>query len=358
SRLPAQRVRCFFRRRVGNDLGFEEVILRLDTLFADLDAGQVHLTWRGVTRASTMKLKEFEEFFVLVEPIQAPLGHSTDDYRRLYEERREEERKEFEIPPVIIEPPSIPVISPLSTAWADRLDEKIKTIRAEANADQLKPMPVTGPTGAKLPPFAVPPMPPIPKTNAEAKAIMAADQAGFAGMDARIPDAYPFPDLSMFDDMDDPIADMAAEEEAKEADRPAAVDDHWTRERVIARLAEGGGFVRQDLARLDLSNLCFDGTAMARADLDGCDLTGSTFVGTNLSGATLRACRLAGALLERAILDDTDLAGIQAAGIDFTGASMQECDTTGADLTGARLDRIRASRAIFGNTRLAGASFE
>jgi len=352
SRLAGVRVRCFYRRRHGTELDFVEVPLRLDTLFADLDAGQVHLTWRGVSRAATVKLKEFEEFYVVDEPIDRPLGGATADYLELYLARRREIAKEFEIEPVVIEPPAMAEIAPLSTAWADRLDAQIKELRAEANADEVPPFTVKGPTGATLPAMTVPKPPPIPMTNAAAKAILKADEAKFAEMDPRIPDAYPFPDLSDFDDADE-------EEEPAEDDKEAESipPGDWTRERVIDHLAGSGAFGREDLAGLDLSNLCFDRVDMTRALLDDCDLTGTTFVGTDLTGASLRESRFEGALMEGAILDDADLSSIAADGVRFHGASLRDADLTGAQLSGACFDGVRATRAIFCGVTLSKATF-
>jgi uncharacterized protein YjbI with pentapeptide repeats len=351
SRLAGVRVRCFYRRRRGTELDFVEVPLRLDTLFADLDVGQVHLTWRGVSRAATVKLKEFEEFYVLDEPINRPFGGPTDDYLQMYEARRREIAKEFEIPPVVIDYPVMPEIAPLSTAWAERLDAQIKELRAQANADEIWPFAVTGPTGAALPTMKVPPLPPIPMTNAAAKAILKADEAKFAEMDPRIPAAYPFPDLSEFEDADEEEA--PGEEQEAEPIRPG----DWTRERVIDHLARSGAFVREDLAGLDLSNLTFDRLDMTRASLDGCDLRGATFAGTNLTGASLRESRFEGALLEAATLDDADLSSIEADGVSFRGASLRDADLTEAKLNGAGFDGAQATRAIFCGAALSKATF-
>ena len=56
SRLPGIRVRCFVNRATGaegNGEDFREISMRLDTLWADMDAEKLVLVWRGVMEIAT-----------------------------------------------------------------------------------------------------------------------------------------------------------------------------------------------------------------------------------------------------------------------------------------------------------------
>jgi uncharacterized protein YjbI with pentapeptide repeats len=384
STLPGLQARCFARVRRAGRLEFREVTMRIDTLFADMDARRVTLVWRGVTPAATPKLREFEEFFVLLEPGARPLGRSPGDYDAMAVRRREEYAEEFDVPPVELEPLVMPNIVPPSTAWADRLEEVVVKLRAELAASGVDiPMPL-GVDGRPLPAAKIPAPKPPPATVKDAVAFMGAD---FAELDAIHPGLlkkYPLPD---FDDL------IAADTELDaftgvDLPEPPEADVEWTRQLVEARLAEGGSLAGQNLSGLDLSGISFAGVGLAGSDLSEANLENTVFDDANLVGAQLAECRLDGASLRRARLDEADMGGVSAVGArfdecrldrtDFTGsrlaktsfrsaggdrASFNECDLTGADFTSAQFPGGDFSEALlsgsdFSGALLTGADFE
>jgi len=79
ARLPGLRVRAFV---LSADTSFREVDLCLDTLHADLDAGLLKLTWRGVTPVRETDLAGIEPgqratVFVMAQP-RLPLRGTVD----------------------------------------------------------------------------------------------------------------------------------------------------------------------------------------------------------------------------------------------------------------------------------------
>lgn len=350
TRLAGRQPRCFIYLRRKGTLDFQEVLLRLDTLLADLDAGQVHLTWRGVAAVDTRKFKELEQLFVLEESIHAPLASSLDGYQAACEEKKKRQREKFKIPPITFDQPSIPQLSPLSTTWADRLAKMMGEVKAAANQAVAALPPIQGPTGATIPKLPVPPPPPPPLTIKAAEAIKKADLEALAKIDPRLPDAHPLPDLADFEDDD---VDEPEETEGE----PIAGEGEWTRESVLARVAERGSLDGQDLAGLDLSLICFDDISLREADLDGCDLSGATFVRSNLFRASLRGVALAGATLEAANLERADLSEIKADRVPFVRANLASADFSDASLVECCLDEVTGAGAVFSGAELMRSSF-
>lgn len=351
--LPGLQARCFARVRRGGRLEFREVLMRIDTLFADMDARRVTLVWRGVTPAATPKLREFEEFFTLLEPGARPLGQGLADYEALAARRRDEIAAEFDVPPVELEPLVMPNIVPPSTGWADRLEEVVATLRAELAASGTDiPMPL-GVDGRPLPAAKIPPPKAPPATTRDAVAFMAGD---FAELDAIHPGLlkkYPLPD---FDDL---VAAEAELDAFTGVDLPDPPDEdlEWTRELVQARLSEGGNLAGQDLSGLDLSGLDFTRARLAGADLSEANLENAILDDADLVGAQLAECRLDGASLKGARLDDADLGGITASGAAFDGCRLDRADFTGSRLDRASFRNSGGDRASFGECDLTGAGF-
>src|SRR5262249_31338008 len=80
-RLPGLRIRAFVK---DTSQQFREVVMRLDTLFADLDRGRVYLTWRGLDAVKTDDLVDVQTVLVVDEPLGGkPL--SQQHYRDLLE---------------------------------------------------------------------------------------------------------------------------------------------------------------------------------------------------------------------------------------------------------------------------------
>lgn len=66
TRLPGLRIRCFVDDREER---LREVSMNLDTLVVDTDAGQVLLTWRGVTPVSDCELEDVTALLIDSEPL-------------------------------------------------------------------------------------------------------------------------------------------------------------------------------------------------------------------------------------------------------------------------------------------------
>ena len=82
TRLPGVRPRAFLKHTDGR---FVEVPLVLDTLYADMDAMKVYLTWRGL---SPVESEEFEDIAcgLLVEEALADAPQSVAHYRKVLED--------------------------------------------------------------------------------------------------------------------------------------------------------------------------------------------------------------------------------------------------------------------------------
>ncbi len=65
-RLPGLRVRAFVR---GEDDEVREPAMVLDTLEADLDAGRLYLTWRGLTPINAIDMTDVQSALIVSEPI-------------------------------------------------------------------------------------------------------------------------------------------------------------------------------------------------------------------------------------------------------------------------------------------------
>ena len=74
TRLPGLRIRAFVKDVKQR---FREVVMRLDTLFADLDEGKLYLTWRGLDAVLNDDLKDIETVLFASEKLDdAPLAEA------------------------------------------------------------------------------------------------------------------------------------------------------------------------------------------------------------------------------------------------------------------------------------------
>lgn len=352
SRLPGLFARSFVSERRGDVLEFREVPLRIDTLFADLDAGHVALTWRGVTPAPSLKLPEFEDYFVVLEPLGAPFGRELADYVALYRKRRAEIEAEFEVLPVVLDPLVLRELTPSDSAWADRLQALADAIHAEAKQLTDPAPPPTGYTGKPLPAFPVPPPPKI-ESIADANALIKKD---FAALDAHNPGTsalHPPPDFSDFEAVD---AELAALQ--KSPDDPTLEDEKiWTRELVAEHVAAGGHLVGQELEGLDLSDMELSGIDFSKALLNDTNLARSRMRRSNFKGAEMVAALLIEADFEEACLAGADLTEVSAERASFSRADLAEAEFSTARIEGACFKGATGAGASFTGAHLAGADF-
>jgi uncharacterized protein YjbI with pentapeptide repeats len=354
ARLPGLRGRAFVRVRRGTDLEFREVLLRIDTLLVDMDTRRASLTWRGVTPIATVKMKEVEEYFFLLEPGRAPLGTGLPDYEALYLKRLAEIQEEFKIPPVVLSAPPVPDVTVPSLEWVDALRALADSMRKGAALSPPPAPPPIGPLGVRYPAAPPPPPPPPPpKTIAEINKQIQADWAVMDANDPGFAKKYPPPDFSEFEA---DIAELDAFTGLPPED-PEVEEVEWDRERVVQHARNGGHFENQDLSGLDLSGLDLSRVRFLEADLSEVDLSGAILIGTDFSRAVLTGSNLDRADFSEARLDEADLASVSAGGTRFPGCSMREAEFSGSRMPGAVLDRVDGARASFGQCDLAGASF-
>ena len=323
SALPGVRVRWFVDDEVGGRMRFREVQLRLDTLFADLDAERLVLVWRGVVDIRSKKLKEVGAHLLVTEPLASPPQPSD---RYLEELQRLQARAVAPAERVIrsIEWPE--PTPPPSTAWVKEAEAEVERMEADmmsmlqAQQTRLTEFHAAlAASGEKVPKAS----PAIPGSSDFFGLAAAAHQR----LLERHPEAkslFPAPrkeDLAFTPPGMPTVPELAG---------IRAASEEWTRERVLERVAASAGFEGEDLSGLDLS---------------GCDLSGADFTGAVLAEATLVGARLAGARMVKTILTKVDLTAA-----DLTGTIL-----TDADLSGARLEEARLRDAQLQDADLSGA---
>jgi uncharacterized protein YjbI with pentapeptide repeats len=359
--LPGIRIRSFVK---DVEERFREVPMHLDTLFADLDAGKLYLTWRGLDPIRTDDMKDVLWALVASETLRdeaLPVAH--------YRERM----AEFEADPLGMK----------ERAPADLLD-KFEEMKARKKAreegkpvshhDSPAPDPVTAALRALLDklPVSLPNAKELednvaaavaaaiakapPQVDMKAEIAKAANDATRALEKPRIPamslrPGGPLP-AWMGRGFEDALAQLEeAKQVASSGKRPEAAAEQIKAE--MAKLDEQieamrkEPFVQRILSRpayqdpgpgKDLHAQDYEGKDLRGRDLSGANLEDANLVGANLAGAKLAGARLVAAML---------------CGADLTGA-----DLTGADLTLANLTSVRAPRAVFRNTTFDRAFFQ
>jgi uncharacterized protein YjbI with pentapeptide repeats len=352
SRLPGQRARLF----LTDPGGFREVPLNLDTLWIDMDEERIVLVWRGIAEVASLKLKEIDRLFALLEPL-SEADHDIEHYRAL---EQEHER----------------------AIEAGDEDPRAAARLAEVEADVEKAEAELAERSARLEAEAE-------KEIAEAEAraaTLAEEQLRAGGIDPAGFGNAPEPDWT------EAVAALRAEHgdlvpeidvkglaalEAGLAAEQEPVAEPPSKEQVEAAVAEGRSLAEHDFSERDLSGLHLEGADLRGANLARADLQGSRLGSSNLSGADLGGANLAGADLSHAKLDGADLTGaalegadlrfvsldeaylpeLDLAGANFSGAHGVACDFSGSDLTGARFVQAEFEQADFTGCRLADADF-
>lgn len=75
SQLPGQRVRCFLTKSAdpaNNPEDFAEVVMNLDTLWVDMEAGKLILVWRGWVETASEEFEDIQHIFIASERLDAP----------------------------------------------------------------------------------------------------------------------------------------------------------------------------------------------------------------------------------------------------------------------------------------------
>lgn len=351
-RLPGLRIRAFAEDDHGE---VREVRLSLDTLYADLDAGKLILTWRGLTPAREDDLRDIPYLLVASEPLAEALLPDAHYHAIL---------QSFKADPLGVE---------------DHIQKNVPPHLRDATRRVLK--------GES--PIAEPPKdaPPAQAITHMLKSVGVSDEQAAEmqkGVEQAIEQAKPHNDVS---------ASLAQALAAKPSGGPALIPGAAPR----VPLAKALGEAHQKLAELKKTaaeqKINLPGLERLEATLSdprlkqmdpsyappgepkpppppepgpGVDCSGRDLSGQDLSERDLSGADLSGAILSGAKLYKTKLTGANLKGATLASADLESADLSGADLTqanfteahayGARFDGALLDQTFFRKTNLEGAS--
>lgn len=380
SRLPGLRVRAFVKDREGY---FREVKMVLDTLFADMQAERVVLTWRGLTEVREDDLSDVTFALVAAEPLaERPLPE--DHYRAQLEAFEADPLGLKDLPPQLAEAvargreieaaqtkAAEPGADPLDALLAQKLAPLAPDVQAQVRKqidDAIAKAPpgtdmrakilelLSGPPAAKTPPPVMPTMPGGRPRVSLRDALKSAQEA-VAKARARAQQNKATPeDLALIAQAEALWGD-ARLRELDPTFREAAADEPGP-----GRDLSGQDLAGRDLRAHDLRGAKLDGAILTGADLRGAQLTGASLKGAvlfeaNLLGADLAQCDLELCNATKALFEGATLEGASLEQACFKNASLREADLRrahgqfvslpGADLTKAKLGGARLARADF-----------
>jgi uncharacterized protein YjbI with pentapeptide repeats len=325
ARLPGLRVRAFLRTSEPLIL---EPPMRLDTLLADLDAGTVTLTWRGLAPVREDDLKDVRTLLLASEPLAEPPREARHYHKILEEFEADPLERDKRMPP----------------------EAKAAAAAAAAAGDAAKKSPVDA--LAALMAATTP-----PDVKGAGQRVMSDLRSGMAKMDAMKGDAAnanataSSGAAAIAARLDDALARMKKMRDGLPASGapPAEVAkvDTFLAQPQLAQMAKSKPEVEPgpgvDLSERDL----------AGRDLSGRDLSGANLRGARLMGARLARAKLTGANLREAVLAEADMEGADLTGANLTKATLVEARLRDAVLTGAVLDG-----ALLAKADLSGACLE
>lgn len=304
TRLPGLRIRAFLNERLKARQHLREVLLRLDTFWADPGAGLAILVWRGNAQVRSEKLLEITNLLVADEKLQSsPLPLTAYEplllRAALADEEEEEPEEEVEAAP-------------------DDDEEQ------ELDAEETEVAEAGGEPGT-------------------------ATEASPAGQRA------PAESTAAEHQPDEPVG-AVTDPDADETE-PGS-DDALTLPQVRQMLAARSSFQGRDLSGLDLSGLDFSNLDLAEAILEGTLLERANLSGANLSGALLGQSNLSRAQCLGTNFGESDLTGARLDEAILEGAILAAADLTGASLRRANLRRANAAEAILCEADLSDAVLE
>jgi uncharacterized protein YjbI with pentapeptide repeats len=355
ARLPGLRVRAFVIDQTGR---FREVAMVLDTLFADVDAGQLSLVWRGVDAVREADLADVRSVMVVTEPLadtprpaagyEAELLAFEHDPIGLAAARQEalalHEKAAGPGDPTTAlirsalagasRPEQIAVVAGVAAAGASpgaAASLAGTTAHLAAADSEQPPVPVTAKPG-------VAPSLGLRRTVRDLMNRTAETRAGLRGKpltpEARVK-------LARMEQLPhDPR--WAQMDPGYTPPQPLSTDEPGPHANLIDRDLTG-----RDLRGVDLSHANLDGAVLTRANLAGVRL-----VGANLRGAVLYQTDLSGADLGGADLSRANLAKVRAEGANFTGAVLEQSFFEDAFLRGAILMGARGEYTVFARADL------
>ena len=370
--LPGIRIRAFvndFEHR------FREVPMHLDTLFADLDAGKLYLTWRGLDAIQTDDMKDVLWTLVASER----LGNEP-----LPEVHYRERLAAFEADPLELK-------ERLPPKALEKFEEVKARVRAREGGSPVSQheAPAPDPVTANLRtlfdklPVALPNDSELQKHVADAVAATIAKappqvdvkgQIAKAANDAAIALAKPKVAALPLRAGGPPPA------RAAESLRQGLDQLEQAKKRLTSQIPEAArGRLDEEVAKLDeqidalkkqpffrkiLDRPAYQdpgpgknlvGQDYAGRDLRGQDLRGADLEDSNLAGANLAGAKLEGAKLVAAVLCSADLTDADLTGADLTLANLTSARAPGAIFRGAKLDRAFFQKADLQRAVLEGA---
>lgn len=368
TRLPGRRVRCFLEERdARGQNAFREVALNLDTLWIDLNAGKMALTWRGHVPVRTIKLREVQQVLAWWEPLADPRRPASHCAAFVAEHERAEDAP-FAMPEAEAQADAeASAESERATAEFDKAiaASELELAEFEAAADKEAAAHEAALIASGLDPAVLQPK---PQPEGAAEALLAAIAALRPGNPEKAAELEA--DLVEIQALDAESAELNRE---FDADSPPEL----TRDDVIARAAHRESLAGRDLDALDLSGVNLSGLDLThvslhaailrdanlhRANLTGADLGQADLSGADLSnaildGADLSGAKLGGAKLANLSVNGTDLSGLVLVGADLLGAAGEGANFSRADLTGANLAGARLPKADFAEAKLERADF-
>lgn len=346
-KLPGLRPRAFAQRTAAAGGEFFEVLLRLDTLWLDTDAGKMVLLWRGLFDVADEDAPDISAVFFDIDPPKAPLSleHARDRFLAQVASDRvlPADAVSFadEPPRGLGHPPPAP-----SAPSAQELLSML------ARGESLAAVDLTGISLAGVD---------LSGADLSGAVLTRADLSGAKLARAKLAGAVLAGATATGASFDG--ADLS------QADLTGAV---------LSQATFVGADLRQAvLERTDAGGASFagargDGASFVKARLDRATFDGASLPGADLSKATLDA-----ATFRAARLDDVRLYDARGERVDFREASMpnaraQKAGLPGAcfvgvtapgssweaaDLTGSTLENATLDGAIFTRAELSGANF-
>lgn len=371
--LPGVLVRWFLRERQGEQSLLREVMMRLDTLWVDMEAEQLVLVWRGVGEVRSLKMGEIVEHFIIKEPL-ASSKLSLDQYGQLLEDAKRRREEDAKGEPITFVPFAIPLAElpkrvSLGT-YEEELAKALAAFESEMSPEELQDYKNFMQQGVEVQNGP-------PPTLSDLKAEMLAEHQELIQANPEFAKRIgPPPSLDEFIAVDEEanrkILELSQLANVKAAD-PVDVKSDWTRESVQEHAKNGGHFNAINLSGLDLSELDLKGvnfigavlvgvkfcqTLLDDANLNGSDLHEADLSFCSLKSATLISTDLTNANLANAVLDGAELSNSELAKASLTSASLLQVQALRTNFSGADLTLANMNAGCFSNSDFTGAKLE
>lgn len=372
--LPGMRVRCFLAETGDDRRRFREVPMRLDTLWADMDALRLALVWRGVAPVESFEAQEIEALLIVQEPVHsAPLP--LEDYEALLHRRRAAENENAASMPEVTEKPEkppteIPTKKEAPVSSDPEVSEADLTAALEQAMDQIH----RALDFLNLDPHLTAAL----KTEKDSEKLLHQMMHLLPADPQAVEKIKTHARQSIAENIKRHQAEI--ETLLKEmGEDPTLIDKLDTDlllgaggkteptgsggKRVAASARKSSSFREQNLAGANFSGLAlpkadFRSARLARARFVGSRLKGADFSQADLVEADFKGADLRGAKFTGADLTKARLAGAKMAGADLTDSVMTEAIIADADLSKALLARAQLGRADLSRCLLKGADLE